>query len=39
MTQSLEMDKFDIRVSSIGTSTTGFLIHAERTGTKSLTRK
>lgn len=40
MTQSLSMDgKFDIRVSTFGTSSSSILIHVERTGTKSLTRK
>jgi hypothetical protein len=38
MTQSLGLDgKFDIRVSTFGTST-GILIHVEKIGTKSLTR-
>ena len=39
MTQAVGLDgKFDIRVSTFGTST-GILVHAEKSGTKSLTRK
>lgn len=39
MTQSIGLDgKFDIKVSTFGTST-GILIHVEKSGIKSLTRK
>ncbi|XP_055851155.1 uncharacterized protein LOC129915572 [Episyrphus balteatus] len=39
MAQAISLDgKFDIKVSTFGTSS-GILIHAEKSGTKSLTRK
>lgn len=39
MAQAISLDnKFDVRVSTFGTSS-GILIHAEKSGTKSLSRK
>lgn len=39
LAQTIGLDgKFDIRVSTFGTSS-GILVHAEKTGTKSLSRK